>query len=192
MANKKVLRQVYLEKRLTLTQAEYQRRNELLLQNILTNVELSEVKLIHIFLSMVKQKEVATENIILKIKEIYPDVHFAVSKTLPKRQLEHYLLTDETHIQTNSWGIPEPQTGQKVYEKDLDLIFVPLIAIDKKGHRIGYGGGYYDVFLKNAPGAKKVGLSLSPSLDDIPYFEEFDVPLHMCITPFETLNFTKF
>lgn len=170
-------------------QAEYQRRNELLQQNVLKNIDFSDLRLIHIFMSMVKQKEVDTSPVIEKVKSLYPDVHFAVSRTLPERQLEHFLLTEETEIKTSSWGIPEPHTGDRISAEDVDLIFVPLISFDKSGHRIGYGGGYYDVFLQQAPGAKKIGLSLSPSLDQIDYIEKFDIPLDMCITPFEAFNF---
>ncbi|MGK7389636.1 MAG: 5-formyltetrahydrofolate cyclo-ligase [Candidatus Cyclobacteriaceae bacterium M2_1C_046] len=189
MVNKKVLREVYLEKRLTLTQDEYQRRNEMLLQNILDNIDFSGLRFIHIFISIVKQKEVDTAPIIKKVKSTYPDVHFAVSKTLPERQLEHFLLTEETTLKTSSWGIPEPHAGDKIVPEDVDLIFVPLISFDKSGHRIGYGGGYYDVFLQQAPKAKKIGLSLSPSLDYIDFVEEFDIPLDGCITPFEIFEF---
>jgi 5-formyltetrahydrofolate cyclo-ligase len=185
MVNKKVLRQVYLEKRLFLTQAEYQLRNELLVKQILTQVNFTDVQVIHVFLSIVRQKEIDTKPIITALEEKYPKVIFAVSKTLPGRELKHYYLHEETHIETNSWGIPEPVTGEEISNEDIDLVFVPLIACDKAGERIGYGGGYYDVFLSRIPQAKKIGLSISPLLDKIHCAEAFDIKLDACITPFE-------
>lgn len=185
MVNKKVLRQVYLEKRLTLSQPEYQLRNELLVKQVLTQLDFTEVQMVHIFLSIIRQKEIDTKPIIIALEEKYPKLNFAVSKTLPGRKLKHYHLQEETHIETNSWGIPEPVTGEEISNEDIDLVFVPLVACDKVGDRIGYGGGYYDVFLSSTPQAKKIGLSLSPLLDRIHCAERFDVKLDACITPFE-------
>lgn len=189
MVNKKVLRQVYLEKRLFLSQAEYQYRNELVIQQILSAIDVTDIKVIHIFLSIVRQKEIDTKPIIAALEAKNPDLIFAVSKTLPGRELKHYHLHEETHIETNSWGIPEPVTGEEISNEDIDLVFVPLIACDKTGDRIGYGGGYYDIFLSRLPHAKKIGLSLSPLLDRIHCAEPFDVKLDACITPFEVYHF---
>lgn len=189
MADKKVLRQVYLEKRLTLTEAEYQRRNILLQQNILEQVDMADVKVVHIFLSIVRQKEIDTDPIIKLLKSKYPILQFVISKALPDRQLEHFIYDADTLLETSSWGIPEPTTGIKIDEQEVDLIFVPLIICDKKGFRIGYGGGYYDIFLSKIPKAKKIGLSLSPLLDEIFFTEPFDIKLDACITPFEFYNF---
>ena len=189
MANKKILRQVYLEKRLTLTQAEYHYRNELLQQQIIKYLDFSGLKAAHIFLSIVKQKEVDTQPIIEMLERKYPSLRIAVSKTMPKRQLAHFILNKHTTLAVSSWGIPEPETGEQIAEEGIDLVFVPLIICDKKGYRIGYGGGYYDIFLSKIPKAKKIGLSLSPLLDEIPYLENFDIPLDSCITPFEVYNF---
>lgn len=185
MVNKKVLRQVYLEKRLFLTQAEYQLRNELIARQILTQLDLSKINVAHIFLSIVRQKEIDTKPIIIALEEKYPELAFAVSKTLPGRKLKHYHLHEETNIEVNSWGIPEPVTGDEIKNEDIELVFVPLIVCDKTGERIGYGGGYYDIFLSKLPQAKKIGLSLSPLLDKIHCAEKFDVKLDACITPFE-------
>lgn len=185
MVDKKVLRQVYLEKRLFLTQAEYQRRNELVLKQVLAHIDFSDIKVVHVFLSIVRQKEIDTKPIIAALEEKNPRLIFAVSKTFPGRKLKHYHLHEETNIETNSWGIPEPVTGEKINNEDIDLVFVPLIVCDKAGERIGYGGGYYDKFLSRIPRAKKIGLSLSPLLDKIPCAEDFDVKLDACITPFE-------
>jgi 5-formyltetrahydrofolate cyclo-ligase len=57
-------------------------------------------------------------------------------------------------VQPNRYGIPEPATDQGLLEPDaLDLVLVPLLAFDRSGNRIGYGGGFYDAsfaFLREA------------------------------------------
>jgi len=71
-----------------------------------------------------------------------------------------------------------------VSESEIDLIFVPLLAFDETGNRVGYGKGFYDKFLtKCRPDAIKVGLSYFEAIDRISDSEQFDIPLNYCITP---------
>ncbi len=44
----------------------------------------------------------------------------------------------------NRFGIPEPKRRQLVKPVNLDLVLMPLVAYDARGHRIGMGGGFYD------------------------------------------------
>ena len=87
-------------------------------------------------------------------------------------------------------GIPEPVSGIAILPEILDVVFVPLLAYDEKGHRIGYGKGFYDRFLKKCrPDTIFVGLSFfgpEPQID----FEATDVPLHYCVTPEGILDFS--
>lgn len=55
-------------------------------------------------------------------------------------------------------GILEPESND-VFEGGIDLVIVPLVAFDEKGYRIGYGGGFYDRFLRKNKAKLKVGLA---------------------------------
>jgi len=189
MVDKKVLRKVYLEKRLALSEKELKTRNDLLLKQFLNNIDFTNFNCLHTFLSIADKKEVNTHQIIEKALEANPKISIVTSKTLPKGQLEHYVLDDETIIENNSWGIPQPVKGKIADIEKIDLVIVPLITFDTVGHRVGYGKGYYDRFLKKIPKAKKVGVSLAPPLDEILYSNEMDVKMDCCVTPFRFYSF---
>lgn len=72
------------------------------------------------------------------------------------------------------YGIPEPKIGKP--EKDFDVIFVPLVAFDENGNRIGRGKGYYDRFLLLSA-AKKVGIAFSEQKVEVVPTEKTDVRL---------------
>lgn len=54
----------------------------------------------------------------------------------------------------SSLGIREP-VGQ-AYMGEMDVVVVPLLAVDQKGNRLGYGGGFYDRYLKTYPKSKRI------------------------------------
>ncbi len=189
MADKQILRNVYLEKRIFLSKDEFDLRNALLQRRVLDFLKEKECSSLHTFLPIKKKKEVDTLPIIELLKAKQNKLNFFVSKSLPKGKLEHYKLEDSTVLEKNKWGIPEPTNSIPVDVKNVDIIFIPLITFDKKGHRIGYGKGYYDRFLQECPNALKVGLTLAPPLDIIPYVESTDITMDWCITPFEDYQF---
>lgn len=144
----------------------------------------------HIYLSILNKKEVNTEFLlhILQGKDksiIIPKTNFHTNT------LTHILLEEHTKIELSSLGIPEPMSGLVVEPQLLDVVFVPLLAYDLSGNRIGYGKGFYDRFLSQCTSqAIFVGLSFfdpEPKLA----FGELDIPLHFCVTPRETFAFTR-
>lgn len=149
------------------------------------------LKTYHIFLPIEKLAEVDTSYIltILHGKE----KQIAVPKTEPKtKTLRHFLLTDETLLKKNPWGVPEPVNGQEISPDAIDIVFIPLLAYDHKGNRIGYGGGFYDRFLQQcSPKTIKIGLSFfNPETETIET-NPFDIALDYCITPSNIFKFSK-
>lgn len=141
----------------------------------------------HLFLPIVNKKEINTEYLLSIIQGKDKEV------VLPKvegDELKHYLLLESTKLKANSWGIPEPQSGIEVVPKKIDVVFVPLLAFDQSGHRIGYGKGMYDGFLANCrKDVIKIGLSFFEAEDEFKEVFSTDIPLDYCITPKKIYKF---
>lgn len=143
----------------------------------------------HLFLSIQNKKEIDTEYLLQILAG--KDKNVVLSKSdFSNGTLTHYLLTDNTTIKVNSYGIPEPVDGIQIMEKQLDVVFIPLLAYDKKGNRIGYGKGFYDRFLAECKSdVIKVGVSFFSAEESINDVREGDIPLDYCITPTEVYKF---
>ncbi|MEM6526330.1 MAG: 5-formyltetrahydrofolate cyclo-ligase [Bacteroidota bacterium] len=189
MVDKDTLRQVYLEKRLFLSTDELARRNQLLLDLLISRISIKKFETVHLFIGMMEKNEVDTLSIIQSLSQLNSSVRFVTSKTQPKGILEHYKIDSNTRYEKGKWGVPEPVEAELADVDDIDLVLVPLITFDKRGHRIGYGKGYYDRFLKLVPGATKVGITLGSPLDKIEYIGKYDVALDACCTPFKYYEF---
>jgi 5-formyltetrahydrofolate cyclo-ligase len=107
-----------------------------------------------------------------------------VPKVAEGNHFNNYLLTDNTLLVKNRWGIPEPAEGIEVPAEKIDLVFLPLLAFDLAGHRVGYGRGFYDNFLANCRrDVIKVGLSLFEAEAQISDINPRDIAMNYCLTP---------
>lgn len=185
---KSVLRKIYKEKRASLPEA-LRDLYSLQIANQALTIPIWNKNQYHIFLSIEKLNEVDTQYLL--------NILFGKNKNvvLPKtifeeNRLTHYLLTDQTIISINPWGIPEPQSGIEIQPQQIDVVFVPLLAYDKKGNRVGYGKGFYDRFLTECRlDTIKIGLSFFPPEENIIDLSPNDFPLDYCITPEKVYRF---
>ena len=186
--NKKELRYKYKDLRLQLTENEIE---ELSLQiaNQLIRLDIWQHSFYHLFLPIESQKEVITEYILQVLAG--KDKNIVLSKSdFSTREMTHFLLTDNTIIKKNKYDIPEPVDGLEVPVSKIDVVFVPLLAFDEKGNRVGYGKGFYDKFLAECkPEILKIGLSFFESELSISDVLDTDIQLDLCVTPTEVYNF---
>ncbi|MCM4159092.1 5-formyltetrahydrofolate cyclo-ligase [Antarcticibacterium flavum] len=187
---KSKLRKKYIALREELS-GEKLEEQSLEIANKLLKLPIWEYEFYHLFLSISEKKEIDTEPILHILQGM--DKNIVLSKSdFETNQLHNYLLTDTTTIKKNRWGIPEPQGGIEVPAHQIDVVFVPLLTFDRQGHRVGYGKGFYDIFLSGcSKDVIKVGLSLFEAEDNIPGILESDVPLDYCVTPSTIYNFKK-
>jgi len=159
------------------------------LSNQLLKLDIWTYTTYHIFLSIVEYKEINTDYILNILSG--KDKNIVISKSnFEDFSMTHYLLTDSTTIKKNAFKIPEPVDGIKIKPEQIEVVFVPLLAYDTMGNRIGYGKGFYDRFLALCkPETLKIGLSFFE-----PHTDEFevstsDITLDYCVTQNETYKF---
>lgn len=195
---KSELRSQFLKARKALLPNEVKHRSQLITRRFFDYVEANrladEPSLVHTFLPIRRQNEVDTWPIIDCFWEKFGHLTIVVPVADMKTgQMHHYALFPNTPLTENALGIPEPTVGDRP-ETNLTLlsvVIVPLLAFDRHGHRVGYGGGFYDRFLGECPPrCYKIGVSLFDPIDAIDDVTETDIKLDVCITPTQTWYFS--
>lgn len=179
---KKELRKKYKQLRSQLTSSQIEEQS-LLIANNLLRLNIWDKTHYHLFMTIEEQKEVNTEYILQILAG--KDKEIVVAKSdFATTEMTHYLLTESTKFKSNEYNIPEPVDGLEVPIAKIDVVFVPLLAFDIKGNRVGYGKGFYDIFLSHCkPETIKIGLSFfDPELliDDL---SQNDIELDYVVTP---------
>jgi 5-formyltetrahydrofolate cyclo-ligase len=186
--NKQELRLKLKELRKQLSENDIETMS-LAIANLVLKLEIWDKTYFHVFLPIVSQNEVNTEFILHLLSG--KDKEIVVSRSnFETREMTHFLLTDNTKIKKNEYNIPEPVDGLEVPASKIDVVFVPLLAFDTKGNRVGYGKGFYDNFLSRCkPEVIKIGLSFFEPEDVIADCNDNDVRLNFCVTPSKIYEF---
>lgn len=181
--NKEALRPLYFQKRRELAPGQLQNISEAVCSQLFTHLNL-ENKFISLFLPIERKNEINTY--LIWEKALSFDAKVAVPKAnMDTMEIRHILFDSEDQLELSEWGIPEPKKGKVIAADRLEFVFVPLLAIDRKGNRVGYGKGFYDRFLKKcSPSCKFIALHLFDEFEEeISGLLPTDVKMHACITP---------
>ena len=174
--DKTALRKEIREKKRAMTQKQIEKASHALAQQFFATAYYRESKTLYGYLPY--NQEVRTEPILLQALKDGKKV--AVPKVYGDTMRFIYL-EDMNGIEKGYAGIPEPVADEPVAADETALVLMPGLAFDKEGHRIGYGGGFYDKFLSAEPGHPTVALcydfQMLPSLET----EEFDVPVDLVL-----------
>jgi len=90
-------------------------------------------------------------------------------------------LEDLSRVEKSEMGIPEPVADEPVADDQTALVLMPGLAFDEAGHRIGYGGGFYDKFLMAEPNHPTVALCYEFQMFAHLDTEEFDIPVDLVL-----------
>jgi 5-formyltetrahydrofolate cyclo-ligase len=185
------LRKIYLEKRRQLSVAEIAKASNEIAERFFREIDLSLVRNLSTFIRIAKFGEIDTSTIYYRIWKDQAWIRtFAPRSDLATGEMANVVIYPDTPFIENQWGVREPASGDEIDPQDLDLIIVPLLAVDAAGHRVGYGKGFYDRFLsKCRPDCLKVGLNYFEPDERIVDVGEHDIKLDACVTPTEVFRF---
>ncbi len=92
-------------------------------------------------------------------------------------EMKFLYLDDLTKVEKGYAGIPEPIADEPVADDETALVLMPGLAFDPQGHRIGYGGGFYDKFLAAEPNHPTLALCYEFQMLPELHTEEHDIPV---------------
>ena len=174
--DKKELRSIIKEKKRAMTEEDICLRSHRLCEKFLKCEAYQNAKTIYGYLP--NNQEVRTwealEQAIRDGKQV------AVPKVYGQ-DMKFIYITDFSQIETGYCQIPEPIADGPVAEDQSALVLMPGLAFDREGHRIGYGGGFYDRFLSAEPDHPTVALCYDFQVLDYLPTEEFDIPVDTVI-----------
>ena len=92
-------------------------------------------------------------------------------------EMKFLYLDDLSKVSKGYAGIPEPIADEPVADDETALVLMPGLAFDPAGHRIGYGGGFYDKFLAAEPNHPTLALCYEFQMLPELHTEEHDIPV---------------
>ena len=179
--DKKALRREIGAKKRALTAREIEDRSARLAEKLYATAQYREAKSLYAYLSF--NQEVRTNPI---IERAWADgKRVAVPKVLGDRMDFIWIDSFDNLAPQGAFGILEPIENGPVADDGTALILMPGLAFDPRGHRVGYGGGYYDRYLAAQPHHPTVALCYDFQLFEHLDVEEYDVPVDVIITDAE-------
>ena len=170
--DKKELRRAIREKKRAMTEDEIENRSAKLAQLLYASDAYRNAQTIYGYLPY--NQEVRT--VPMLEQALRDGKRVAVPKVFGD-EMKFLYLEDLTQVTKGYAGIPEPIADEPEAQDRTALVLMPGLAFDPQGHRIGYGGGFYDKFLAAEPNHPTLALcydfQLLPELET----EEHDIPV---------------
>lgn len=179
---KSFVRKEILQKRGSLPDRELMERGERIKGHFFGLKEFKEAKTVMFYVS--KGKEVPTEDLIRRSIRMGKRVLVPLTDLENERIIPCEVKDPDGELEFGAFGVKEPRKGfrRPVDPGDIDLVIVPGVAFDRRGHRLGYGKGFYDRFLAEAKKADSVGLAYRfQVLREVPV-EKHDVSVGKVVT----------
>lgn len=170
--NKQELRRTIRERKRAMTEEEIVERSNALAEKFYNSPAYQAASTIYGYLSY--NQEVRTVPMLQRALDEGKRV--AVPKVYGE-EMRFIYLEDLTQVSKGYAGIPEPIADAPVAEDQRALVLMPGLAFDPQGHRIGYGGGFYDKFLAKEPHHPTLALCYEFQMQAHLDTEEFDIPV---------------
>lgn len=160
--DKQTIRKALLDVRLSLNAAEVKKYSEIILNTLSNKISWKDIDTLHVYQPLQKYNEVNTENLIRYIRKNYSEIKVVTAS----KEKDAMVASGNTY----------------------DLVIVPVVGFDRRGYRLGYGGGYYDKFLASNKCGKIIGLAYSFSETERIPNEAHDIKMDVIITEKEIIR----
>ena len=174
--DKHELRRLIREKKRAMTEAQICSASEKLCQMFVQTEQYQNAATVYGYLPY--NQEVRT--VPLLEKALADGKRVAVPKVYGD-EMRFIYITDLTQVEKGYAGIPEPVADGPVADDKTALVLMPGLAFDPKGHRIGYGGGYYDKFLAAEPDHPTVALCYAFQMLPELKTDDYDIPVDLVL-----------
>lgn len=170
--NKQELRKSIREQKRAMTEAQIQEKSRLLGQLFAASALYRNAKTIYGY--MPYNQEVRT--VPMLEQAIRDGKRVAIPKCYGD-EMRFIFMEDLSKVEKGYAGIPEPIEDAPIADDETALVLMPGLAFDPEGHRIGYGGGFYDKFLAKEPNHPTLALCYDFQMMEKLETEEFDIPV---------------
>ena len=174
--DKKELRAMIRAQKRAMTEQEIESKSQRLTELFLATDAYRQAKTIYGYLPY--NQEVRTEALLEQA--LRDGKRVAVPKCYGD-EMRFIYLDDLSKVEKGYCGIPEPVADEPVGDDPTALVLMPGLAFDEEGHRIGYGGGFYDKFLMQEPEHPTLALCYDFQMLPELHTEEFDIPVDRVI-----------
>ncbi|MDE0313782.1 MAG: 5-formyltetrahydrofolate cyclo-ligase [Candidatus Poribacteria bacterium] len=182
------IREETLKRRENLSPAERTTRSKLIVGHVIEWIQQSEKNgeecyfdAVMVYLSM--KSEVETQELIETLFNQERHIIAPVVDTKSSQLIPRCVQNLKKDLIRHRFGMLEPNTNCPIFPPDkLQLIFVPGIAFDSNGYRLGYGKGFYDRFLPSCPNAVTIGIAFEMQIVEDTFPQPWDVPVQHIFT----------
>ena len=175
--DKNALRRLIGEKKRAMDAAQVASASARLAERLFATPQYREARSLYAYLSF--NQEVRTAPI---IERAWADGKRVAVPRITGGEMAFIWIDSFDSLAENRFGIPEPVGDGHVADDAHALVLMPGLAFDTSGHRVGYGGGYYDRFLAREPGHPLIALCYGFQLFEHLDAEAHDIPADMIIT----------
>lgn len=177
---KNQLRTKIKKERTSILKSEKEQMDTKIAENLVDSGILAKTKLVLIYLST--EIEIGTDKIIEYC--LNNSINVAVPRCTGLRKMDFYPFDKHTQLEKSKFGIYEPLENKKNVIKSFDnaVCIVPGLAFNKKGFRLGYGGGFYDTFIYENPNMKTIGICYKRYIYDNLPIGKYDKRVNYIVT----------
>lgn len=181
-ALKQTLRTHFREARHALSAETRQQHSQQIADHLQTCAAINHAKHIGVYLSV--DSEVETKQIINNLWAANKTVALPVIST--NKQIEFVRYNANDSLVANQFSILEPTSHTKSHAQNrltCDCLLIPMVAFNKEGYRLGFGGGYYDKYIHSVTKTPIcIGLAYEIQQTNKIFHESWDKKMHFVVT----------